>query len=112
MDDDRFRRRDRRPRFDRLFRFRRIDDGRRCCRGDQIVDRQAAEHAEAHQKDEDDDNIINVDGIGSFDIDEENFIEEDNDYYMDYGSDYTQEELDDMYRAAFEGDPDAQWNID
>lgn len=64
------------------------------------------------QKDEDDDNIINVDGIGSFDIDEENFIEEDNDYYMDYGSDYTQEELDDMYRAAFEGDPDAQWNID
>ena len=64
------------------------------------------------QKDEDDDNIINVDGIGSFDIDEENFVEEDNDYYMDYDSDYSQEELDDMYRAAFEGDPEAEWNID
>lgn len=28
----------------------------------------------------------------------------------DYG--YTQDELDAMYEAAFEGDPDAQWNID
>ena len=25
---------------------------------------------------------------------------------------YTQQELDDMYMAAFEGDPSAQWNID
>lgn len=64
-------------------------------------------------KDEDDDNILHINGIKeSFDIEEEDFVEEENDYYYDYNSDYTQEELDDMYRAAFEGDPDAQWNID
>ena len=34
------------------------------------------------------------------------------DDYDDYDSGYTQSELDDMYRAAFEGDPSAQWNID
>ena len=32
--------------------------------------------------------------------------------YDDYDEGYTQSELDDMYRAAFEGDPSAQWNID
>ena len=32
--------------------------------------------------------------------------------YDDYDSGYSQEDLDDMYRAAFEGDPSAQWNID
>lgn len=32
--------------------------------------------------------------------------------YDDYDSGYSQADLDDMYRAAFEGDPSAQWNID
>ena len=36
---------------------------------------------------------------------EEDYYEEDN-----YG--YTQDELDDMYRGAFEGEPEAYWNID
>ena len=34
---------------------------------------------------------------------------------MDYADDsfnYTPEELDDMYRDAFDGCPDAYWNID
>lgn len=41
----------------------------------------------------------------------ENF-HQDEDYYdeSDYG--YSPEELEQMYRDAFEGDPDAQWNID
>ena len=29
----------------------------------------------------------------------------------EYGG-YTQEDLDQMYQDAFEGDPEAQWNID
>ena len=33
-------------------------------------------------------------------------------YDDDYDSGYSQEDLDDMYKAAFEGDPSAQWNID
>ena len=33
-------------------------------------------------------------------------------YDDDYDSGYTQDDLDAMYRAAFEGDPSAQWNID
>lgn len=32
--------------------------------------------------------------------------------YDDYDSGYSQADLDDMYMAAFEGDPSAQWNID
>ena len=34
------------------------------------------------------------------------------DYYEEDNFGYSQEELDDMYRGAFEGDPDAYWNID
>ena len=62
--------------------------------------------------DEDDDNIVHVEGIKeSFDKRERNFVEDDDDHsYFDSG--YTQDELDDMYRAAFEGDPEAEWNID
>ena len=36
-------------------------------------------------------------------------------YYEDYEDnsfEYTQEDLDSMYQEAFEGDPDAFWNID
>ena len=33
-------------------------------------------------------------------------------YDDDYDYGYSQADLDDMYRAAFEGDPSAQWNID
>lgn len=36
--------------------------------------------------------------------------DEDNDNYEDYP--YTEEELKSMYRDAFEGDPEAEWNID
>ena len=32
--------------------------------------------------------------------------------YEDSSFDYTQDELDSMYREAFEGEPDAYWNID
>ena len=39
-------------------------------------------------------------------------IPDSRDDYDDYDNGYTQSELDDMYRAAFEGDPNAQWNID
>lgn len=64
-----------------------------------------------YQIDEYEENILHVEGsIEPFNIEIEEFVEEDN--YCGYDSDYTQEELDDMYRAAFEGDPDAQWNID
>ena len=38
-----------------------------------------------------------------------------NDHDEDYEEDnygYSQKELDDMYRGAFEGDSDAYWNID
>lgn len=37
-----------------------------------------------------------------------------NDYedYEDNSLDYTQDELDSMYREAFEREPDAYWNID
>lgn len=37
-----------------------------------------------------------------------------NDYedYEDNSFDYTQDEQDSMYREAFEGEPDAYWNID
>lgn len=38
-----------------------------------------------------------------------------NDDYKDFeeeGFNYSQEDLDDMYEDAFEGDPDAYWNID
>ena len=34
------------------------------------------------------------------------------DYYEEDNFGYSQEELDDMYRGSFEGDPDAYWNID
>lgn len=54
----------------------------------------------------DDNNISHMEGLVG---DVNNNINDDS---VDYGSDYTQEELDDMYRAAFEGDPEAQWNID
>lgn len=65
------------------------------------------------QKDEDDEKILHVSGIKeTFDIEEEDFVEEEEDYYYDYDDGYTQKELDDMYRAAYEGDPDAQWNTD
>lgn len=37
-------------------------------------------------------------------------FQQNEDYYEN--SDYSSEELDQMYRDAFEGDPDAQWNID
>ena len=37
---------------------------------------------------------------------------DDYDDYDNYDDGYTQSELDDMYRGAFEGDPSAQWNID
>ena len=64
-----------------------------------------------YQIDEYEGSILHVEGfIEPFNIEIEEFVEEDN--YCGYDSDYTQEELDDMYRAAFEGDPDAQWNID
>lgn len=43
-------------------------------------------------------------------IEKEQRIQLPNDYDYDYS--YTQEELDDMYRDAFEGDPEAVWNID
>lgn len=36
---------------------------------------------------------------------------EEYDYY-DGSDEYTYEELEDMYRGAFEGDPSAEWNID
>ena len=32
--------------------------------------------------------------------------------YEDNSFDYTQDELDSMYREAFEGESDAYWNID
>lgn len=64
-----------------------------------------------YKKDEYDDNILHVEGaFEAFNIEEENFFEEDNDDY--YTSEYTQDELDDMYREAYEGDPEAQWNTD
>ena len=67
----------------------------------------------SYEKDEDDENILHVSGIKeSFDIEEEDFVEEEEDYNYDYDGGYTQKELDDMYRAAYEGDPDAQWNTD
>ena len=40
---------------------------------------------------------------------------DDSDYTPDFESDnsnYESDELDDMYKDAFEGDPSAQWNID
>lgn len=40
------------------------------------------------------------------DLDEDRYYDD-----ADCGG-YTREELDDMYRAAFEGDPEAEWNID
>lgn len=65
-----------------------------------------------YQRDEDDDNIIHVDGIAEpFDIEKGDFIEDEGEY-NDYGPEYTQQELDEMYCAAFEGDPEAEWNID
>lgn len=33
-------------------------------------------------------------------------------YFEEDKFDYSQEDLDDMYRGAFEGEPDAYWNID
>lgn len=66
-----------------------------------------------YQKDEDEDNILHVNGIKEpFNIEDEDFVEEEEDYGDDYDDGYTQKELDDMYRAAYEGDPDAQWNTD
>lgn len=34
------------------------------------------------------------------------------DYYEEDNYGYSQDELDDMYRSAFEGESDAYWNID
>lgn len=63
------------------------------------------------KNDEYDDNILHVEGaFEAFNIEEEDFFEEDNDDY--YTLEYTQDELDDMYREAYEGDPEAQWNTD
>ncbi len=63
------------------------------------------------KNDEYDDNILHVEGaFEAFNIEEEDFFEEDN--YNYYTSEYTQDELDDMYREAYEGDPEAQWNTD
>lgn len=61
---------------------------------------------------EDDENVIIVEGLDEhFDVEKRDFVEDDDDYsYFDSG--YTQDELDDMYREAFEGDPEAQWNVD
>ena len=39
-------------------------------------------------------------------------FQQDEDYYDDSDYGYSPEELEQMYRDAFEGDPDAQWNID
>ena len=65
-----------------------------------------------YQRDEDDDNIIHVDGIAEpFDIEKGDFIEDEGEY-NDYGPEYTQKDLDRMYREAYEGDPEAQWNTD
>lgn len=38
--------------------------------------------------------------------------EENHEDYEDNSFEYTQEDLDSMYQEAFEGDPDACWNID
>ena len=66
-----------------------------------------------YKKDEDDENILHVNGINElFNIEDEDFVEEEEDYYYDYDDGYTPKELDDMYRAAYEDDPDAQWNTD
>ena len=65
------------------------------------------------KNDEYDDNILHVEGaFEAFNIEKEDFVEEEEDYYYDYDDGYTQKELDDMYRAAYEGDPEAQWNTD
>lgn len=42
--------------------------------------------------------------------DKHNYHEDD--YYEEDNYGYTQDELDDMYRDAFEGEPEAYWNID
>lgn len=62
--------------------------------------------------DENDIIVGNIEGLYKyFDVEKRDFVEDDDDYsYFDSG--YTQDELDDMYREAFEGDPEAQWNID
>ena len=42
-----------------------------------------------------------------------NFRREENyEDYEDNSFEYTQEDLDSMYQGAFEGDPEAYWNID
>lgn len=38
--------------------------------------------------------------------------QEDEDYYDDSDFGYTDDELEQMYRDAFENDPEAEWNID
>jgi len=64
-------------------------------------------------KDENDDHILYIEGSSrQFDVIKGDFIEEDNGYYYDPYSEYTRKELDDMYREAYEGDPEAQWNTD
>lgn len=67
------------------------------------------------QRDEDNENIIHVGDINGiheyFDVEKRDFVEDDNDNSY-YDSSYTQDELDDMCRAAFEEDPEAEWNID
>ena len=67
------------------------------------------------RRDEDDENDIivgNIEGLYKhFDVEKRDFVE-DNDDYSYFDSGYTQDELDDMYREAFEGDPEAQWNTD
>lgn len=42
------------------------------------------------------------------------YYDHNNDYedYEDNSFDYTKDDLDSMYREAFEGEPDAYWNID
>ena len=67
-----------------------------------------------NKRDEEDNNIIHVEGFTApFDVVIKDFIEkEDEDCCYDYNSDYTQKELDDMFRAAYEDEPNAQWNTD
>ena len=66
------------------------------------------------RRDEDDENDIIVGDIEGlyqhFDVEKRDFVDDDDYSYFDSG--YTQDELDDMYHEAFEGDPEAQWNID
>ena len=56
-----------------------------------------------------DNNMVNQ-KVKTMNNDKHNYHEED--YYEEDNYGYTQDELDDMYRGAFEGEPEAYWNID